>query len=86
MHDLVQFVTCILIHRSSSSEQFSYSDLSLVENKDNTDNNKDFSDKNDQNVNQCQVHQGRKKIRRCGICFGVGHDRRNCPQARVNRE
>ncbi|XP_052626901.1 protein FAR1-RELATED SEQUENCE 5-like [Lactuca sativa] len=46
-----------MIHRSSSSEQFSYSDLSLVENKDNTDNNKDFSDKNDQNVNQCQVHQ-----------------------------
>nr|KAJ0207731.1 hypothetical protein LSAT_V11C500268080 [Lactuca sativa] len=57
--------------------------LYILNNKDCNDNNKkDFSDNNDQNVKQREVHQDRKKIRRCGICFGVGHDRRNCPQAR----
>nr|KAJ0213163.1 hypothetical protein LSAT_V11C400158080 [Lactuca sativa] len=54
-----------------------------MENKDNiNNNNKHFSDNNGRNVKQSQVNQDRMKIKRCEICFGVGHDRRNCPQAR----
>ncbi|CAI9267319.1 unnamed protein product [Lactuca saligna] len=53
------------IHSSS----FLYFDSLLMENKDYIDNNKDFSDNNDRNVNQCQMHQDRKKIRRCVICL-----------------
>nr|KAJ0210169.1 hypothetical protein LSAT_V11C400212330 [Lactuca sativa] len=52
-----------------------------MENKDNVDNNnKDFSDNNGQNIKQSNVNQDLKKKGRCGICFGVGHNRRNCPQ------
>ncbi|XP_052619869.1 protein FAR1-RELATED SEQUENCE 8-like [Lactuca sativa] len=53
-----------------------------MENKYNIDNNnKNFSDNNGRNVKQSQVNQYRKKIKRCGIYFGVGHDKRNCLQA-----
>nr|KAJ0197559.1 hypothetical protein LSAT_V11C700380680 [Lactuca sativa] len=80
----INFVIFIVQNNPSSD---SYHICSYdISNKDNIDNNKDFFDNNDRNVNQCQVHQDRKKIRRCEICFGVGHDRRNCPHARVKRE